>query len=408
MTTAHAIELTGVGKRYVKLEEQAMLLRSLLPFAKPKRSDLWALRDVSLTVAPGETVGILGRNGAGKTTLLRLLAGVTRPTEGRVVVDGRVAPLISVGVGFNREMSGRENVFMNGMLLGLTPDDIAARFDAIVSFAELEDFVDVPVKFYSSGMFMRLGFSVAVHVEPQVLLIDEVLAVGDLAFQLKCLDRMRALQGTGTTILLVSHSVSAIRMLCPRAIVLRHGQLDFDGDAGDAVTHHYEVLSRETEQRAGEDGTAFVGGVTISDRRLEAADGSAVLHQHAPVHLRFRARFDRAVESPQVVFTAVSAEGIVAYQLLPAFGRTYRTVAAGEEVEVDVEFVNRLAGGTYQLQVTILSNDGREILHQDPTGVLAHVEARLGSVGIAELEAVARVDGVDVSTHESVKLRGLP
>ncbi|MBV9255605.1 MAG: ABC transporter ATP-binding protein, partial [Actinobacteria bacterium] len=150
-----------------------MLLRSLLPFGRPTRSELWALRDVDLTLAEGDVLGVIGPNGAGKTTLLRLLAGVTRPTTGRVTVGGRVAPLISVGVGFHREMSGRENVYVNGMLLGLTKAEVDRRFDAIVDFAELTDFIDTPVKFYSSGMFMRLGFAVAVHTNPQVFLVDE-------------------------------------------------------------------------------------------------------------------------------------------------------------------------------------------------------------------------------------------
>src|SRR5436309_9699332 len=190
-----------------------MLLRSLLPFARPERSELWALRDVDLTLGQGDVLGVIGRNGAGKTTLLRLLAGVTRPTTGEVEIRGRVAPLISVGVGFHPEMSGRENVYVNGMLLGLTRREVDARLEEIVAFAELEDFIDTPVKFYSSGMFMRLGFSVAVHSDPNILVVDEVLAVGDMAFQAKCLERMRSLQQKGTSIVVVSHSMGTIRVL---------------------------------------------------------------------------------------------------------------------------------------------------------------------------------------------------
>jgi ABC-type polysaccharide/polyol phosphate transport system ATPase subunit len=287
-----AIRLDGVGKRYVKFEERAMLLRSVLPFNKPTRSTLWALHDIDFAIQPGETVGVLGRNGAGKTTLLRLLAGVTRPTVGRVSVAGRIAPLISVGVGFNREMSGRENVYVNGMLLGLKKPEIDERYDDIVRFAELEDFIDVPVKFYSSGMFMRLGFSVAIHVEPQILLVDEVLAVGDLTFQFKCIDKMRELQASGTTILLVSHSVSAIRLLCPRAIVLRHGALDFDGEVGAAVARHHELLSLESAERRALDEVAVVGGVTLLERVIEGPEGpTRRLPGHARITVRQRMRF---------------------------------------------------------------------------------------------------------------------
>ncbi|HEY2429746.1 MAG TPA: ABC transporter ATP-binding protein, partial [Acidimicrobiales bacterium] len=189
-----AIEMHGVGKRYWQLNEQAMLLRSLMPFRRPTKTERWAVHDVTTSIDVGETVGVLGRNGAGKTSLLRLLAGVSRPTTGRIRLVGRVAPLISVGVGFHQEMSGRENVYVNAMLLGMTRAEVARRFDEIVEFAELADFIDTPVKFYSSGMYMRLGFSVAAHVDPDVLLIDEVLAVGDLAFQLKCFEHVRSLQ----------------------------------------------------------------------------------------------------------------------------------------------------------------------------------------------------------------------
>src|SRR3954468_3336998 len=241
--TTPAIELRSVSKRYWKLEEQAMLLRSLLPFTRPKRSPIYALRDIDLTVGQGETLGIIGRNGAGKTTLLRLMAGVTQPTTGVVRRAGRVAPLISVGVGFHQEMSGRENVYVNGMLLGLSAKQVAQRFDEIVAFAELDDFIDTPVKFYSSGMFMRLGFSVAVHSDPRLFLVDEVLAVGDMSFQAKCLDRMRALQQAGTSIVLVSHIMSAVRLLCPRVAVLEDGRLLFDGDPETAIGEYYKVLS---------------------------------------------------------------------------------------------------------------------------------------------------------------------
>ena len=200
-----AVELHGVGKRYWKLDEPAMLLRSMLPMRRPKRTELWALRDLDLAVGEGETVGVIGRNGAGKTTVLRLLAGVTRPTDGRVRIGGRVAPLISVGVGFHPEMTGRENVFVNGMLLGLIASRgrRALRRHRRLRRARASSSTR-PVKFYSSGMFLRLGFAVAVHVDPSVLLIDEVLAVGDYAFQLKCLDRMRLLQSSGTTIVIVT------------------------------------------------------------------------------------------------------------------------------------------------------------------------------------------------------------
>jgi ABC-type polysaccharide/polyol phosphate transport system ATPase subunit len=401
-----AIRLDDVSKRYVKLDEQAMLLKSLLPFRRPKRSDLWALRHVGFEVADGETIGVLGRNGAGKSTLLRMLAGVTQPTEGSIRVAGRIAPLISVGVGFHKEMSGRENVLVNGMLLGLTPADIKERFDDIVAFAELDEFIDTPVKFYSSGMFMRLGFSVAVHSQPDVLLVDEVLAVGDLAFQFKCFDRRRELQARGTTIVIVSHSVTAIQLLCPRAIVMRRGELVFDGPAMEAVAKHYELLSEQADDHAAGDTT---GGARVVARELRSEGvATTTLRQHTPVQLRATVRFDRDVESPQVAFTVMASTGSVAYQLLPKYGSDYRSVRAGEELEVVVDWMCRLAGGTYQILIKVTDRDGRETLYVDGAGTLVYVEPRLGSVGIAELDAVAFVDGVDISDHEAVVLEGSP
>ena len=400
-----AIKIEGVSKQYVKLEEQAMLLRALLPFNKPKRSPLWALRDIDLEVGEGETLGVLGRNGAGKTTLLRLLAGVTRPTTGRVTIRGRIAPLISVGVGFNREMSGRENVFVNGMLLGLTEDEIRSRFDDIVEFAELQEFIDVPVKFYSTGMYMRLGFSVAIHVDPQVLLVDEVLAVGDLTFQLKCVERMQQLRASGMTIVLVSHAPSAVRMLCPRAVVMRRGEIVFDGDSAAAVVRHQELLTDQVEEHRERHEVAHTGGVTVLDRRLEGSGGEvSSLRQHDEVHLRLRLRFDEPVESPQVSLTVMTDTGNLAYQLLPPFGTAYGDVTAGEVVDADITFFNRLAGGAYTLNVAVLSNDGRRILYQDPVGLPIFVDQRGGGIGVAELDAVVELGGVRISEHRDLRL----
>src|SRR4051812_27791053 len=210
--TLPAIEMRGVGKRYWKIQERS-LLRSLVPFGPSNRSEFWALRDADLALEPGETLGIIGRNGAGKSTLLRLLAGVTRPSTGMVRTRGRIAPLLSVGVGFHQEMTGRENVYVNAMLLGFDKRRIDRIFDEIVDFADLGAFIDTPVKFYSSGMYMRLGFSVAMHVEPDVLLVDEVLAVGDVGFRLRSFERMRDLQRQGAALVFVSHWLQAVQLL---------------------------------------------------------------------------------------------------------------------------------------------------------------------------------------------------
>jgi lipopolysaccharide transport system ATP-binding protein len=381
-----------------------MLLKSLLPFARPKRSEMWALRHLDLEIEHGETVGVLGRNGAGKTSMLRLLAGVSQPTEGRLRVVGRIAPLISVGVGFHREMSGRENVYVNGMLLGLKKSEIDERFDSIVAFAELADFIDTPVKFYSSGMFMRLGFSVAIHVDPQVLLVDEILAVGDIAFQLKCFERMRQIQRSGATIIIVSHSMHAIRLLCPRAVMMRRGRIEFDGPTEPAIARHHELLTLDASNDTG-DSLAGVGTVTVLERELLGPSGpTTTMEQHTPVRFRARLRFDAAVESPQVWFQVLAQDGTLAYEMKTAIGQPYRVYEAGDEAEVDIAFTPRLGGGSYRLALSVTSLDGRSTLHADHEGMLVYLAPPLGSAGIADLEATIAVDGRCLTEHESLLL----
>ncbi len=403
-----AIQLEGVGKKYWQLEEQAMLLRSLLPIRRPKRHELWALRDVDLRVDDGETIGILGRNGAGKSTTLRLLAGVTRPTEGTVTIHGRVAPLIGVGVGFHHEMSGRENVYVNGMLLGLTKPEIDARFDDIVAFAELHEFIDTPVKFYSTGMFMRLGFSVAVHVEPSVLLVDEVLAVGDIAFQLKCFERMRALRDSGTTIVLVSHSMAAIRLLCPRAVVFGHGRLEFDGSVEEAIgTHHRLLAARSDDTGAYLHDRADRGAVLVASQELFDDHGrpTGSTHPDEQLYLRAELRTVEAVDTPQVLFVVRGEDGSVVYRAQSAFGQGHRPVEAGQTLTVEIPFSPRFGGGgTYSLELVVTDRDGRDVLGRSEGHTLVYVSPRPGTFGVADLGARIVLDGARVDDHQSLSL----
>ena len=215
-----------------------MCIRDSSPTASDD-TDLWALRDVSFDVKRGEVVGIIGRNGAGKSTLLKILSRITEPTSGLAEIHGRVGSLLEVGTGFHPELTGRENIYLNGAILGMRRTEIDRQFDEIVAFAEIERFLDTPVKRYSSGMYVRLAFAVAAHLEPEILLVDEVLAVGDMAFQKKCLAKMKDVAQLGRTILFVSHNMQAIQQLCQRTILLKQGQISFSGRSTDAILRYY-------------------------------------------------------------------------------------------------------------------------------------------------------------------------
>src|SRR5205823_288016 len=213
--------------------------------------DFWALRDVSAAIEPGEAVGLIGRNGSGKTTLLRLIAGIIKPTSGSVAAAGRIGSLLELGAGFHPEFTGRENVYLNGSILGLKRTFIRERMDEIVAFAELERFIDRPVRTYSSGMHMRLGFAVAAHLEADVLLLDEVFAVGDEEFQRKCFGKIFEFKQRGGTIVFVSHDASAVERLCERAVLLREGRVELDGEVREAIARYHKLLAdeRDPEER---------------------------------------------------------------------------------------------------------------------------------------------------------------
>jgi lipopolysaccharide transport system ATP-binding protein len=226
-----AIKVSGVGKRYELRKEGSRSYSTLSDSlasvfrSKGKKEEFWALRDLTFDIQQGERVGIIGRNGAGKSTLLKVLSRIIKPTTGRVELRGRIASLLEVGTGFHPELSGRENIYLNGSILGMTRAEIRSKFDEIVAFSEVEKFLDTPVKRYSSGMYIRLAFAVAAHLEPEILIVDEVLAVGDAEFQRKCLGKMKDVAGEGRTVILVSHNMAAVQHLCERAIYLRNGKL---------------------------------------------------------------------------------------------------------------------------------------------------------------------------------------
>lgn len=235
--------LARFGRKKAELAGGSSQLAGKSSHAEPS-SDFWALRDVSFDVQPGEVIGVIGRNGAGKSTLLKILSRITEPTSGEARIRGRVASLLEVGTGFHPELTGRENVFLNGAILGMTKAEIRSKFDEIVEFAEISKFIDTPVKRYSSGMYVRLAFAVAAHLEPEILIVDEVLAVGDAEFQKKCLGKMKDVSECGRTVLFVSHNMAAVERLCQKAILLRGGAVAALGPVGE-VTHEYLRAARD-------------------------------------------------------------------------------------------------------------------------------------------------------------------
>ena len=252
--------------------------RAFRPSARRPAETVWALKDVSFEVGRGEVVGIIGRNGAGKSTLLKLLARITEPTSGRAEVRGRVGSLLEVGTGFHSELTGRENIFLSGAILGMRRAEIVRRFDEIVAFAEVERFIDTPVKHYSTGMYLRLAFAVAAHLEPEILLVDEVLAVGDARFQQKCLGRMGDVSRQGRTILFVSHNMGAVSLLCPRAIRICEGRVHEDGQSSRVVASYLSELLKSGDEDLGRYRYSGMGEeVRVVAARLRSDDGRTVL-----------------------------------------------------------------------------------------------------------------------------------
>lgn len=353
------VKLQGVGKRFTKYEDTPTLAYGLLHlWNRTKRGQLWAVRDVDLDITPGDAVGVIGKNGSGKSTLLQMLCGVTAPTEGTVHIGGRIAPLISVGVGFHPELTGRENVFVNGSILGLKRSELERRFDEIVDFSGIEAFIDTPVKFYSSGMFVRLGFSVAAHIEPDVLLIDEVLAVGDLAFQWKCFKHLITLREQGTTVVLVSHNMAAVERHCQRAVVMRNGQKVVDGSTHDAVTTYNEIMledaersSKTTERYAGlmEPDSVRVISATLKD---PGGAERTTFQAHESMTLEVEVEAKETVPRPYLGLSLLTAEGLCLYRENNLFD-PFASLDAGKRAVLRADIPLSLAKGSYVLEFSV-------------------------------------------------------
>jgi ABC-type polysaccharide/polyol phosphate transport system ATPase subunit len=356
------LEATRVSKRYwiprPPLQAGAGFGARLLEALRMPRDAYWALRDVSFQVERGETLGIVGPNGAGKSTLLKLLSAITAPTEGEIRIYGRLAALIEIGSGFHPELSGRENVFLSGSILGMTRREIAQKLDRIVDFAGIGAFIDSPVKWYSSGMFVRLGFAVAAHLDAQILLVDEVLAVGDEAFQQKCYARIAELRAAGTTIVFISHDLPTVERVCPRALLVRAGRIEHDGPAAQTVTLYRRSIDGV------EAAAADVPRPSVTITRIEfvrVADGP--LRTGFP--MRARVSFAASRPEPDVIFDLsyyTHGGSVLHCQQTTALGMTPLPVEAGPGM---IEFECQELGlqpGTYSAVARAMRPSG-DLIH---------------------------------------------
>jgi lipopolysaccharide transport system ATP-binding protein len=378
------IEVNGISKQYIIKHDQRAAYGSLrdeltafgrnpLRYLNRKRRTpelFWALRDVTFSVERGDCIGVVGRNGSGKSTLLKILSRIVEPTKGRAVLRGEVASLLEVGTGFHPELTGRENIYFNGSVLGMTRRQITSRFDEIVAFADTEKFLDTPVKFYSSGMYVRLAFAVAAHLDPDILIVDEVLAVGDASFQAKCLSKMSTTAKEGRTILFVSHNLHAVRRLCNKGLLLDSGNLVCAGSAEDVAEKYIQSGENPTtglplnRRKRASNLTLEARFETITLDQERTLDGSK-LDSTRPLTVKLQIDSSRDIDRPVAVHIAVFNAG----QMILRFesehnGLTLRLRKGANQVSCAMQ-PTYLSGGHYSLSCSLLYVGGEHIGHID-------------------------------------------
>lgn len=444
MASEVAVSTRGLGKCYAVFDRPADRLRQMLVRGRRKYyREFWALRDIDLEIYRGETVGIVGRNGSGKSTLLQLICGTLTPSCGELAVHGRVAALLELGAGFNPEFTGRENVFVNGAILGLSRAEIEGRFDTIAAFADIGEFIDQPVKTYSSGMFVRLAFAVAINVEPEVLVIDEILAVGDERFQRKCYSRIETIRDAGAAILFVSHSASTVLELCDRAMLIERGRRILSGSPSTVIrtyqrllyapqTQYDEILAEidgldreqhygeagsegqypngrrdetETELEAGLSRTPEVdayfdpelvpestvyyprSGAGLSNLQMRVGEGRKVnvLRMNQRFSIAYDVSFDKDVHGVRFAVHLRTPTGLqVTGQRFPEYGRSLPVVEAGKRFRLVFHFDTKLLPGVYFVGGGVWNEDEPQCLHRVIDGLMFRVvgEPVISSFGL--------------------------
>jgi lipopolysaccharide transport system ATP-binding protein len=378
MSADYSIEIEGLAKRYRlgaaqrsgHLRERLIELASR-PWRRSTEAEwVWALRNVSFSVPRGEVVGIIGRNGAGKSTLLKILSRITYPTAGRINVNGRVASLLEVGTGFHEELTGRENIYLNGSILGMRRREIEQRFDAIVDFSGVEQFIDTPIKRYSSGMRLRLGFAVAAHLEPDILIVDEVLAVGDAGFQKKCITAMEGLRGGGRTVLFVSHNMAAVENLCSRGVWIEGGVVKMDAPAADVIKSYLSSYGGEEVTGPELNFDNRIGGGEIRFTRIEYRDAEGGVcagpRSGEPFVMRLHFSCVKRVPHPSFGFRLFTGMGTLITETAGKHhGVVIPSVEPGEGY-LDIEFDGlNLIPGKYSLSLWVTEDSGTPVYDGD-------------------------------------------
>jgi ABC-type polysaccharide/polyol phosphate transport system ATPase subunit len=385
----------NVSKLYRLYRRPSDRLREMLPGSQPKHTDFWALRDIGFEVEKGETLGLVGPNGCGKSTLLQIVSGILQPTTGRVVTRGRIAALLELGAGFNPEFSGRENVYLNGEIMGLSRGEIDKAMPSIEAFAEIGEFIERPVKEYSSGMYVRLAFSTAIHVDPDILIVDEALAVGDAVFANRCVRKFEELRERKVTVLFVSHDLGLVKQISDRAILLLHGRIEAQGAPSDVINRYIGLVLEKQQSRGKKedrvrgsfrhgDGTSEIVSVQI----LNAQGGEVTsVASGEPVTVRVRSRFHRPKSDPMVGILLRTRIGMDVYGTNTRIEQQpLGDFQAGDELEVDFHIECWLTPQQYTLTVATQSADGSSHDWLDDAIAFDVIDTRVAA-GVANLRA---------------------